>query len=263
MEQNTSHDIFTDPALVKAKQDDPFFKYINSNWREILMMAAILLGGYYVVTRLQQSYYQSKVASADVLKKAQDSFSEVVALQNRLFTLSQPLADPTKETKESKETREKEKGEVEGKLRAAKSGLVQRLAALADQKSPYLSMAPLFDATLSAVTGNLQAAQTAVDDLKGKQSSDQGGILVSELGRLGLARAKLDAASTKSEGFKELLTLLEGGEFVSVSAASTLARVASTDEEKGLVKAAIESRIAKSPHQTDLLQNELIALGAQ
>lgn len=263
MEQNTSHDIFTDPAIIKAKKDDPFFNYINSNWREILMMAAILLGGYYVVTRLQQSYYQSKVASADVLKKAQDSFSEVVALQNKLFTLSQPVADSSKDTKDTMEARDKERTEIAGKLRAAKTGLTQRLAALEDQKAPYSGMAPLFEATLNSVTGELKTAQAAVDTLKGQESSGPGAVLVSELAQLGLARSKLDSADLRAEGFNSLLELTKNSEFVAVSAASTLSRTAGSVEEKSLAQAAIQARMAKSPQQTDMLQMELNVLGAQ
>jgi hypothetical protein len=263
MEQNTSHDIFTDPALVKAKQDDPFFKYVNSHWRETLVMVAVVLGGYYVVTSLQKSYYESRVASADVFQKAQDSLKEVLELEQKLAGLNLIKVDAKTDTKEAQDSRAKEKIEVEQKLKSAKEALGQRVAALGDQKAPYSDMAPLFNSVAAVRGSDLAAAKLAADNLNQNSSAGDGASLAAELASLANARLNLDIADKRADAFASLISIVKESRFVAVSAASTLARVASSGEEKAQAKIAIDALLVKSPQQADLLAEDLKFLGVK
>jgi hypothetical protein len=263
MEQNTSHDIFTDPALVKAKQDDPFFKCINSHWRETLVIMAVALGGYYVVTSLQKSYYDSKVASADVFQKAQDSLKEVLELEQKLLGLNLIQIDAKTDTKEAQDLRAKDKTELEQKLKSAKEALSQRVASLGDQKAPYSDLAPLFNSVVAVNGSDLAAANLAASNLTQNRSAGDGALLASELASLANARLNIDMADKRSEAFAALISIVKESRFVAVSAASTLARVASSEEEKAQAKSAIDALLLKSPQQMDLLAEDLKFLGVK
>ncbi len=261
MEQNTQHDIFTDPALVKAKQDDPFFKLINSHWRESLFFVAFVLAGYYVVTNLQRSFYESKVASSDVFQKAQASLGEIVSLERELSTLINQKVDLKRDTKEAQELRNKKLDEAKAKLKAAQDTLSQRVAALGDQKVPYNKLAPLLSLSAAATTDDRDGIKKISEEIISKTDTSITGVLVSELAQLSKARVSLDSTETRSIGLSELVALVNNSKFVSTAAAATLAKVSSSDEERAQAKAAVENLLTRSPQQRDLLAQELKELG--
>ncbi len=251
MEQNASHDIFTDPALVRAKQEDPFFKFISQHWRELVVGAVVIFGGYYVVTQLRKTQYESKVSASDLFQKAQESFTEIVALEQRLSGLSAKPADP-----KAAEAQAKERADIEIKLKEANDKLTQRVAALNDVKAPYSNIGPLYKALSAARTGDVVGMESFTSQVK------QGGgpVIFNELAELAAARTLLDDSSKRSDGFKRLLNLVSSSTYVGASAAATLGKVAATPEERTEVLKAMEAFIAKSPEQTDLLKEDMARL---
>lgn len=254
MEQNTSHDIFTDPALVRAKQEDPFFKFISQHWRNLLVAAVVVLGGYYVVTRLQTTQYESQVSASDLFGKAQESFTEVVTLEERLRAFPAVPTDPKADPKVV-ETQAKERADLELKLKEANEKLSQRVAALNDVKAPYNYLASLYNSFKAARVGDLAGVDT-----HSRQVGSEGNSIFAELSQLAAARVLLDDPNRRAEGVKKLLDLASASNYVSVSAAVSLARVANTSEERTQAIRVIDTIITQSPEQTDLLKEDLAQL---
>lgn len=261
MEQNTQHDIFTDPALIKAKKDDPFFKFINSHWRESLFLVGFILAAYYMVTNLQRSFYESRVASSDVFQKAQGSLKEIITLEQELALLNSQKIDLETETKEAKESRAKKLEETGAKLQSAKDTLSQRISALGDQKAPYNQFASLLSLSAASSSDDKESIKKNADGVISSADSSTAGVLAKELAQLAKARLDLDVAETRQSALQQLTTLVNSGRFVNAAAASTLVQVSASDEERASAKSAIEDLLTRLPQHRDLLQQELRELG--
>ncbi len=256
-QQETPHDIYTDPALAQAKEEDPFFGYIANNWRQLLVTAVVIFGGYYIYTRYQQAQNLSFIAAADLLVKVQETSKELTELQSKLITLNQPQVGEKEDVKKGTDLA-KEKEALQKQVDETKEKFSQRLAALSDAREPYGNLANLYRGLNASKSGDIASLKSAVGAVNDQlsDSNDDGSVLVQELATLMLARSLLDNADTYIEGRDQLKTLATEGKFVHSSAAQTLARVSATDEEKQDALSIIDQIISTHPGQSDILKEE-------
>ena len=78
-----------------------------------------------------------------------------------------------------------------------------------------------------------------------------------ELGAMIKARQLLDETSTVTEGRELLAALAERGEYVHVSAALSLARIAESSDERAVALEVLTGLLNRTPEQTELLTPEI------
>jgi len=254
MDQNLSHDIFTDPALARAKDEDPVVKFIATHWREMLISVVVVLGGYYVYNRYQTTQYESKVSAADLLVKAQESVDEVTVVKQRLQIIESNPADKTKP---------EEVENLKKRLLEAESKLSQRITALGDLSGEYGALSSYYQIVAALKENKLEDAQKILTTVLGQGESNSDTDFVTELAELMVARAALDTDQGQAKARAALMSLAKNSRFIHAAAAVTLARISRTDQEKKEALDVLNEIKANHPEQTDLLTEEIDHLSAQ
>jgi DNA-binding ferritin-like protein len=214
-----------------------------------------------MVTNLQRSFYESRVASSDVFQKAQVSLKDIVNLEQQLAILNNEKIDPKTDSKEAQEGRAKKLEDANAKLKTARDTLAQRISALGDQKAPYNQFASLLSLSAAASANDKEGIKKQAEGVISSADSSTAGVLSVELAQLAKARIDLDAEATRESALSQLVSLVQSGRFVNAAAASTLAQVSSSDEERARAKSTIEDLLNRLPQQRDLLAQELRDLG--
>lgn len=249
----SKHDIFTDPAIAQAKAEDPLFDFIAKNWQQLLFAAAIIFGGHYMYTRYQSTQYDSRVSASDLFAKVRSSAQELIIAERELASLKSQTDEAQKASLE----------EAEKKVTEAESSLKQRVAALSDAKQPYAELSNLYKGLAAIRAGNLDQASQDFSQIINLAKTNPDMELYSELARLQLSRSRLDLPEQYSQARSDLKSLAENGHYVNVVAATVLARVSTTSEEKTEALNVLQSLAKMHPEQADLLEEDLERLSAQ
>lgn len=252
-QENTGHDIYTDPALVRSEERDPFFDYLLKNWRQLLVVAVVVFGFYYVYTRYEQTQVESRIASADLFIKVQESARELASAEDSIARLTLSAKD-----KEPSEVAT-EKERLEKNLAEAREKFNQRLSALSDGRAPYVYLGDIYRGLNALRVGDTASARTTLGQVITALDSktDQGSEFITEMAKFSLAKALVDESSSYSEGREMLQKLATAGKYFNAAAALTLARVSSSDEEKGQALTIMQELTLKYPEQSDLLAEEI------
>lgn len=248
------HDIYTDPALARETRD-PIADFIKAQWRPIFVGVLLIFAILYVKNTMQESHQRGLEASADALFKTQEAFASFKEAQKKVKELeAKPLSTDTK----AKEKELEDRGAAQNDLRSKDERMQQTLAVLGDSKAPYNKIADLMKLLVAHEKGDVSAMRTAL----GKYSTESLPKLagpdrfVAELSLIALGRALLDTPETEAEGRNILIALAKQGQVVGVSAALTISRIASTEDQKKEARALIADLTARNPEQAAALQEQ-------
>lgn len=248
------HDIYTDPALARETRD-PIADFLKSQWRPLFVGILLIFAVIYVKNTMQESYQRGLETSADALFKAQEAFDGFKEAKKKVAELeAKPLSTDAK----AKETELKDREAALTDLKSREERMQQTLAVLGDSKAPYNKIADLFKLLIAHERGDVSAMRTALgqystESLPRLKGADR---FVGELSLIALGRALLDTPETGAEGKRILIALAKQGEIVAVSAALTVSRIASTDDEKKEAQALIAELALKNPEQAAALQEQ-------
>lgn len=250
------HDLFTDPAIERARRDDPIVKFLAQNWRPVLTTVAVGAAVWYAVQAFRTTRYEAMERSAQLFTKVVASVQDVEQRQQRLATLqAREISKDEVQAKKDKEELDKAVAELESE----RTKLAQRLQALGDGKAPYSGLAHIYQAAGAVREGDLAKARELLAGLKWRDVKDVRSVerFSGEYGALLLGRALLDDESGREEGRAQLGSLAQEGVYAHVAAAVTLLNSARSDDERTAATDLIESLKARAPEQGDLLGEEL------
>ena len=242
-----NHDIFTDPKIAAAAENDPTFEILKKNWKNIALTMAAALVTIYFIQSFQESYEASMKSSADIFHRIQSGYQEFQSVEQQLISLNAQADD-----------NEEKALEIKTQLNDLRSQLEQLLNSAADSREPYKTMSVLYRGLLNK-NENPELAAGVLQEFKYWQQSKAGSEkrLFAELGALQLAKILLENPEQADEGRELLKSLVSEGEFSSVSAANTLATFASNEEEKSEADKLIKSLMKRQPEHSHLLKESL------
>lgn len=224
------HDIFTDPALARAAEEDPFVRFVHQHWRQLIVALIAVAAVTYAVQAFEETRVESLQRAADLFSRAQSEFDRYVTLlQSSESTATTADADGAATDDGAPNLRVTQ-------VEEARARLEQVLASLADAREPYGALAPVYRALLGLV-GEAQVATG------GERVEDP---FLRELERFVRARAALDNPATAAEGRQMLEELVQRGEVTAPAAIMILERTAQNEEERSQVRAlrvALERRL--------------------
>lgn len=242
-----SLNVIQDNAAYEDSDLKPAIEYIEKNWKQFAITIVAALAMVYAVKVFRETRAMNMKASADRYARVNQSY-------NALLTSVLSANDTKKDAKEGEKTATRDE-----KIASAKARLEEDLRSLEDTKDPYPAIAKIYRASTLALTGDAAAIKGAVEglNLSAALASTGPERLYTELSALALGRALLDGNDSYKDGWALLLKLLNQGSYVNVSAASALARIASTPEEKAEVIAAAEKYLLAHPDQNELLEQDI------
>ena len=161
--------------------------------------------------------------------------------------------------KEKQLEEEKLRSEASADLALRGDRLKQSTLVLSDALEPYKKLSALINTLAAKERGDVAtlkslASQYSIDLITKAKGSDR---MVAELSALAVARALLDLPDGEKQGSDMLKALAEQGETVGISAALSLARLASSEDEKKQAQALLKNLSEKRPEQAALLKNEI------
>lgn len=244
--------IFEDPAIVEAGRNDPFIRFISSNWRLLLvLLVAVGLGivGYSQVTA---TTLQKQAEATRALRDMQQAYQEVVEEREVLVT-AQADERAAKDDKARAEASERVKKAAET-LKLKEDRLLAKASELETNPS-FATFSGLYRGLVAAGRSDFGAVQAALGaqswETVGTQRSPE--RAAAELAVLGLAKALSDSEQHLEAAKQALKGLAERGDFAAVRAAVALAALATTPEEKAQAKAIIGLLQARLPSQQKFL----------
>ena len=249
------HDIFTDPALSQETRD-PIGEFLKKQWRPALIVVVLAFAAIYVRDTLRASHQVSLEASANSFFKAQEALED---FRKAKKTLAELEAKPLSKEKEKQLEEEKLRSEASADLALRGDRLKQSTLVLSDALEPYKKLSALINTLAAKERGDVAtlkslASQYSIDLITKAKGSDR---MVAELSALAVARALLDLPDGEKQGSDMLKALAEQGETVGISAALSLARLASSEDEKKQAQALLKNLSEKRPEQAALLKNEI------
>ena len=245
--------IFTDPAIAEAAQDDPVIQYFVQNWRSILTVVVaipLLMFGYNTF----RSTNEAKRAAASA------TFGEIRNVYTGIQTEDEQLRTAKKDLEKGdaakKDELTKKVTELEGKISSDRDRIGKMLQSLEETGiQPFPVLARLYRGLLAARDGNSAQVRTLLGGISWENVTpvDSNERLVAELSALVAGRSLLDTPDSVKEGQALLLKLAQQGQFTRTQAALALAAVAETPEDKSTALAAIEKLQADQPEQQKFL----------
>lgn len=261
--QAQNNDIYTDPAIVDAKIDDPLALFISKHWQQLIMALVVIGIGYYFYNGYLTSQRENQMRAAELYSKAQNSFEELERLRSEELKAN-PNNPETSEAKVDSNTADSDKELAEkskqNQIAEARGRLTQQLAALGDTPAPYKQMGVLYSIRMAIAQNDLKSAESALATLPAWNTVDRTDSALRYIGEqaaLLYAIGLIDDDSRIQEGRELLISLGKSGVFVAPQAAITLARIATSKPEKSEALSLLESVSRSLPSQSDLLANEI------
>ncbi len=246
------HDIFEDPAISRAMNEDPILRYMAKWWQQIAFIVCAIVLAFWLRGRFQETWLNSKGEASDLFSRSEQRYSEFVEA-------SLEKEDKKAETKKPEgEGSASEKEDAAKKSEEMKRVLNESLASLAETEAPYSQLADVYRALATMQQGDATKVDgiLGVVSLVGKDGSKTDRF-VSEMKLLIEAKAFLDNQAKLAEGKAILKKLASEGYFVNVVAAVTLARLAESDTEREEAKRIINKILETQPEQAQFLQDEV------
>lgn len=240
--------IFEDPAIAAAAQNDPFARWMSKNWKVvavILIAVAVCMVGYNQYTSIEA---QKKADATENLNEIQSTYDELVAKENALAAL---------QTEKNAATDAKVRGETQTKIDESQkeiASLRDKLVLMTDAlvgPKPFDLLASMYKGLMFAQTKEFDKAQAVLAqaswDNVGKPNSPE--RMAAELVTFAIARALLDSPAHVAFAREKLIELAERGTFAAVQAGNAVRLVAQTDAEKQKANEIATSLVSRFPAQ--------------
>jgi len=246
---SADHDIFTDPALAQAVSDDPLFRGLAKNWRQIVVVIAAVLFGSFAWNRFQETKDERLGDYSELYTRASDQLADVAEKSKNLAELKASLLtmDDASRTKIT---------EAEKVLSESQSRLEDTVKSLGDTGEPYANFVPLYRGLAASLSGDAATATKLLqtDDWRTAEARGRAAQFAAELSALARARVLVDSDTTFSEGFALLRDLSLTSKYVYAGAVVSLQRVAQTAEQKSDAASVLDQVRTSKPEQAELLR---------
>ena len=249
-----ARNLFEDPAIAMAAQNDPFARWVVKHWRTIVVVLLAIGAGILGYDRFTTVALEKRSNATAVLNSVQESYHQLVTKEEALISLRAEEATQTDSAEKAKisskiETTTKEVDQLKDKVTL----MVESL----DSSAPYSTLRDLYRGLLAARVKNYDKTQSALASVSweqvGKPESSE--RFMAELLAFGLARALIDSDAHRDFARGQLVRIAEQGSFVAVPAANTLIMIAVTEPEKAQAQQLADTLRAKYPSQQRFLTN--------
>jgi hypothetical protein len=257
---STGRSIFEDPAIAEAGKNDPFVRFVQSNWRSLLLLLVAVgfaMVGYNIFST---TALEKRARATTMLIDIQESYRSLSEQQDNLKKLkdARDAASDDEARKRSSEAVDKASKE----LSDARSKLGLMIDSL-DSPHPFDSYATLYRGLLAARFGEVEKVEEelkkapsweAIDDVRSSRR------FIAETVNLGLLRG-LSQSDQRSASVRERLKdLAERGEYLAVDALAVLIAQTTAREERLKLAELIDTTRQRFPSRSkelDLLKERL------
>ncbi len=243
--------IFEDPAIAAAANNDPFAKFVAKNWKRIAGVLFALALGMIAYNAVKTTQEQKRAASTALFAQVREQYREIVSKKQELAKLKAELL--SKPEGEKKAVQDKVDS-LEAEMSAVREKSKLMLSSL-DSPPPFDLLGRLYRGLIAAQFGEFEQTKSALNEtpweLTGRAGSPE--RMTAELAALGLGKALSESPMHIQPAREALLRLAENGEFAAVPALEALAALASTPEELGKVKEILGVLETRFPSQTKYL----------
>lgn len=249
-----SRNIFEDPAIAAAAQNDPFARWIITNWRSVAVSLVAIAAGMLGYNRYTTVGLEKRAAATAVLSGVQESYNSLVSKEDALATLrAEELAATDAAEKEKLKGKIDEASREVDKLKDRVTLMVDAL----DAAPPYSYLKNLYQGLLAARLKNYDKTQSILAQQSWEQigKPDSSERFVGELLTYGLARSLIDSDAHQDVARSQLAALAERGSFVAVQSANTLLLIARSDADKQQAAEIVAKLKVKFPAQQRFLTN--------
>ena len=249
-----SRNLFEDPAIAAAAQNDPFARWVVKHWRTIVVVLLALGASMLGYNRFTTVALEKRSAATAVLSSVQESYHQLVTKEEVLVTLRAEEAVQADAAEKAKitakiDTTSKEVDQLKDKVTL----MVESL----DSSAPFNTLKELYRGLLAARLKNYDKTRDALANSSweqiGKPESSE--RFMAELLSFGLARALIDSDAHRALAREQLVKLAERGSFAAVPAANTLVMIAVSEPEKAQAQQLAEALRVKYPSQQRFLTN--------
>jgi hypothetical protein len=252
-------DIFEDPAIAAAAQNDPFTRFVVVNWKRLAGLLIAMALGMIAYRSVVSTREQKRAAATAQLAQVRDQYAAIVKQQEQIAKDKAALVGkPDSEKKVAEEA----VVALEQNLSQTRDKAKLMLQSL-DSPAPFDMFGRLYSGLIAARFGEYEATKAALLatqwEILGRPGSSE--RLVAELAAFGLSKALTESPSLSAVGKDGLKKLAERGEFAAVIAAAALAPLASGDEERQQVKGLLSAARARIPSQDKVAEGALELLG--
>ena len=252
--RSPSRNIFEDPAIAAAAQNDPFARWVIRHWRTIIGILLAIAAGMLGYHRFTSVALEKRSAATAVLNSVQESYSQLLKKDESLVTLRGKEVTTTDVAEQ-----EKVKKEIETTTREVDQ-LRDKVTLMVDSletSPPYGLLKNLYRGLLAARVKDYDKTQGIIalqswEQIGKPESSER---LVAELLTYALARSLIDSDAHREFARSQLVGLAERGSFAAVQAASTLLLIAQSDAEKAQAQELVAKLKVKFPAQQRYLSS--------
>jgi hypothetical protein len=244
-------DIFEDPAIAAAAQNDPFSRFVVEHWKRIAGALVAVALGIIAFNAVSTTREQKRAAATALFGQVRDQYQEIIKKKGELTELKSSLAGKSDADKKS----------VEEKITAADSELnslrdkAKLMVASLDSPPPFDILGRLYGGLIASQFGDFEVTRAALIATSWERVGSNGSAerMAAELAALGLAKGLSESPTHLGTAKDALTTLAEKGEFSAVPAAQALAALAATAEDKEKVRKLLSTLEGRFPSQSKFI----------
>jgi hypothetical protein len=249
-----SRNLFEDPAIAAAAQNDPFARWVVQHWRTIVVVLLAIGASMLGYNRFTTVAVEKRSAATAVLNSVQESYHQLVTKEESLVTLRAEEAAQADAGEKAKitakiDTTSKEVDQLKDKVTL----MVESL----DSAAPFNTLKELYRGLLAARLKNYDKTRDALANATWEQvgEPESSERFMAEILSFGLARALIDSDAHRALAREQLVKLAERGSFAAVPSAKTLLMIAASEPEKAQAQQLADALRAKYPSQQRFLTN--------
>jgi hypothetical protein len=241
----TPRNIFEDPAIAAAAQNDPFVRFVAKSWRAILAALGAIALVIIAVNRFSDTQQARKAALTRDVRDIQSSYRELVLKQGELETSRSSGASAEGQADAIKA--------LEATVQQLRERTNLKLTAL-ESSGAFPEVARLYRGLVEAQTGDLDKVKSLLESARWDQVPDDSAErLVAELTVFALAKSLIDSPAHRALAQQALIGLAEKGNFAAPQSVLALSTLARTDEERTKVKQLVDGVAKRLPSQRKYL----------
>ena len=261
--QRPTKNIFEDPAIQEAAKNDPFTRFIVTNWKSVLLMLAAIGVAMVAYSSYTTTALNKQAAATAQLAGIQQSYKALIDSQDDLAKSQTELAATTDESKKGTlssaiATKSKEIEESKSKLNLAIDSLAT--------EQPFGTLAHLYRGLVAGRFQDFEAVAREMAAIPAWSSIDDqtsSSRFVAETAALGLVKSLAQSDGHRQQAKKQLQALAENGAYVAVEAVGALASLTTTAEEVASTKQLIDGVRTRFPAQEKYLEEVSESLSSQ
>lgn len=229
--QSRNLNIFEDPAIAAAAQNDPFARWVSKNWRSIGIVLLAIAAGVLAYTRFTSLQNGKRAEATQIIAGIQETYSALVAEQESLLSAREEEA-AVKEAEKKVELKKK----IDTSL-AEVSKLQDKLALQIDSldsSRPYDIIGNLYRGLLALQRKDYAKVQSIVAAQSWEQSGkpESAERFLAELLTLALTRGLVDSDTHREFAREQLATLAERGSVAAVQSYVAFSLIADTEAQR-------------------------------